>query len=243
MSVLDGARAWEPGPLLSPPYGVLRAVSIPTTPPSSEALARLLPEERAFADGLPPVRLSTWVAGRLALAAALAELGAPRTPLLATARDAPALPPGFVGSVSHKKQIAVALAAADAGAHVGVDVEEAKPLKVDISRRILTDTERAIVDALPAEARWRAVMARFSIKESIYKAVDPFVRRYVGFTEAEVDLGPPGERHAHAGEGRGAVRDRGGVDRDRGAPREHGARAPGLSASTGRGLRPGVITS
>ncbi len=29
-------------------------------------------------------------------------------------------------------------------------------------------------------------MLRFSIKESIYKALDPYVHRYVGFHEAEV---------------------------------------------------------
>ncbi len=47
------------------------------------------------------------------------------------------------------------------------------------------------MDALAPEARWRAVVTRFSIKEAMYKAVDPFVRRYVGFKEAEVELGPP----------------------------------------------------
>ncbi len=71
-------------------------------------------------------------------------------------------PPGFVGSVSHKARIAVALAAADEGAHVGVDVEEPPP-KVDIARRILTPAELADVDALPTEGRGRALMARFSI--------------------------------------------------------------------------------
>ena len=45
------------------------------------------------------------------------------------------------------------------------------------------------IDALPPELRWRGVVARFSIKESIYKAIDPFVQRYVGFKEAHVELG------------------------------------------------------
>ena len=31
------------------------------------------------------------------------------------------------------------------------------------------------------------MLATFSVKESIYKALDPFVRRYVGFTEVELD--------------------------------------------------------
>ncbi|MEZ4241894.1 MAG: 4'-phosphopantetheinyl transferase superfamily protein, partial [Myxococcota bacterium] len=35
--------------------------------------------------------------------------------------------------------------------------------------------------------RWIALLVRFSIKESIYKALDPYVSRYVGFHEAQVD--------------------------------------------------------
>jgi enterobactin synthetase component D len=187
--------SWQPRPIFDHPHGVIRAVTIPVAvppmPPPPEVLARLAPEERAFAAGLPPFRQLTWVAGRLALAAALAELGAPRTPLLATPRDAPAPPPGFVGSVSHKKRIAVALAAPDEGAHVGIDVEETAPQRYDISQKILTARELAAADARSPEERGRAVVAWFSIKESIYKAVDPFVQRYVGFKEAEVDLEPP----------------------------------------------------
>jgi enterobactin synthetase component D len=182
------ARAW-----LAHPYGVLRAVPIPDHPPPLEALARLLPEEQAFAAGLAPARLSTWVAGRLALAAALAELGAPRTPLLATPRGAPAVPAGFVGSISHKKRLAAAVAAPDEGACLGLDVEDAAPRAYDIAGRILRDVELAAVDALAPDARWRAVIVRFSIKEAIYKAVDPHVRRYVGFHEALVEPDPPGE--------------------------------------------------
>ncbi len=33
---------------------------------------------------------------------------------------------------------------------------------------------------------------RFSIKEAIYKAVDPFVRRYVAFTEVELEVADDG---------------------------------------------------
>lgn len=184
---------YQPYPLLDHPHGALRAVALDEGPPPPEALARLAPEERAFAAGLGPVRQATWVAGRLALAAALAEVGAPRAALLATARGAPAVPAGFVGSVSHKRQLAVALAAPDEGAGLGVDVEVAVAGRIDIARKVLTDAELRAVDALAAQDRWRGVVGRFSIKEAIYKAVDPFVRRYVGFKEAEVDLGPAGE--------------------------------------------------
>jgi 4'-phosphopantetheinyl transferase EntD len=182
---------WEPWDVFDPPRGIVRAVAIPEEAPPAFVIASLTPGERAFSAAFPPARHSTWVAGRLALASALSALGAPRASLLADARGAPLLPRGFVGSVSHKRQIAVALATVDEGARVGVDVEDLGPLRQDISRRVLTAAEHAAVDALLPEARWDAVKIRFSIKESIYKALDPFVQRYVGFKEAEIDLGPP----------------------------------------------------
>jgi 4'-phosphopantetheinyl transferase EntD len=43
-----------------------------------------------------------------------------------------------------------------------------------------------------ADARAREVLLRFSAKEAIYKALDPFVRRYVGFLEVEVTPRPDG---------------------------------------------------
>ncbi|MFT3775660.1 MAG: 4'-phosphopantetheinyl transferase superfamily protein [Minicystis sp.] len=181
---------YDPRPLFDHPYGALRVAGVTDDPPEPAAMARLLPEEHAFAAGLAPLRRGTWVAGRLALAAALAEVGAPRIPLLATPRGAPAVPPGFVGSVSHKRNVAIAVAAPDTGAGLGADIEELLPSKHDISRRILTPAELEALDALPPEERFRRVLVVFSIKESIYKAVDPFVRRYVGFKEAEVDPGP-----------------------------------------------------
>jgi enterobactin synthetase component D len=197
------APPWEPRAIPGHAHGVIRAVAIPEDAPSPEVLAQLVAEERAFAAGLSPALLRTWVAGRLALRAALAELDAPRTALLSTPRGAPVLPPGFVGSVSHKKRIALALAAPDEGAHVGIDVEDAAPPRVDIAAKVLTAVELLEVDALAPDARWRAVVTRFSIKESIYKAVDPFVQRYVGFKEAEVDLGPPAAARLSLAKGEG----------------------------------------
>jgi enterobactin synthetase component D len=180
---------WQPVPWIAHPWGAVWGVAIPEGPPPREVIARLHPEEQATASVLPPLRLPTWVAGRLALAAALEGLGAPRAPLGSTPRGAPEVPRGFVGSVSHKKGMAAALACVDEGACVGVDVEHAAPTRQDIARHVLRPEEAAIVDALPPALRWRGVVARFSIKESIYKALDPFVQRYVGFKEALVDLG------------------------------------------------------
>jgi 4'-phosphopantetheinyl transferase EntD len=129
--------------------------------------------------------------GRAALRAALAELGCAIDDAIARDdRGAPVVPAGFVGSIAHKPTRAIALAARAAadGARVGVDIERAVAPRQPIERRVLTERELAVIGA----GDRRAVTLRFAIKEAIYKAVDPFVRRYVGFTEVELDVGAPG---------------------------------------------------
>jgi len=78
------------------------------------------------------------------------------------------------------------MAARDDHGTLGVDLEEYGPPRPGIAARVLTPDEREAVDALPPERQWIAVLLRFSIKEAIYKALNPYLRRYVGFHEAAV---------------------------------------------------------
>jgi len=158
------------------------------------ALARLPLAEQQRAVELAPFRRREYIAGRTALHLALdaAATGiasdeltehADSAAILSDERGAPILPPGWVGSVSHKGAFAAALVTAAGDGHIGIDLERAQPSRHDIARRILTAREQA---ALPD--RELAVTLRFAIKEAIYKALDPYVRRYVGFTEVELDF-------------------------------------------------------
>jgi 4'-phosphopantetheinyl transferase EntD len=171
------------------PFGWLVGVALPA------AEDTLSSGERALAAAMAPVRRATWVGGRVALRAALEQVGGRAELIGATDRGAPALPDGFVGSISHKATIAVALAArAQGGAMVGVDVEieRERAGKIDITDRVLTARERAELAALPEAEKARAVLAAFATKEAIYKALDPWVRRYVGFLEVELLRGASG---------------------------------------------------
>jgi 4'-phosphopantetheinyl transferase EntD len=170
-------------------------LALPDDGAREEDLAGLHADEAAHARGLSPFRRLTWVGGRLALRAALRDLetggaAAPPGPILPTARGAPALGPGFVGSVSHKGTVAVALAAratsAGAGATLGVDVEIDRPPRADIARRVLTADERRRAEALDPDARARELLVFFSAKEAIYKALDPWVGRHVSFQEVAI---------------------------------------------------------
>lgn len=143
----------------------------------------LHPDEIARAEDFREIRRASFIAGRSALSVALAALGVSDRPSIGSdERGAPLLPPGFVGSVSHKGGRAVALVAPDDGFDLGVDVERASPPREGVARMVLTEVERMRVRD-PID-----VMAAFSLKESIYKAIDPRVRRYVGFHEASVIL-------------------------------------------------------
>jgi 4'-phosphopantetheinyl transferase EntD len=128
-------------------------------------------------------------------------------------RGAPVLPPAWAGSISHKEVlragdivgdatcergdvVAVALAGREPMARLGVDVEFDRVPTVDISSHVLTQDEDAALAEMETSARAREVALRFSAKEALYKAVDPFVRRYIGFKEVTVNPHPDGSADA-----------------------------------------------
>jgi enterobactin synthetase component D len=179
------------------PHGRCVGVRIPATIQRSslDALAR---EERAFLETLSPARRPTWLAGRIALHAALRDTELDVGPILATRRGAPDLPAGVTGSISHKRTLAVALAAPQlAGLCVGVDIEPVPTIppspsepgwdsRPDISSRVMTPEELSALAALPGGMRRREVILHFSIKEALYKAINPLIGRYVSFQEVSV---------------------------------------------------------
>src|ERR1019366_1602590 len=164
------------------------------------------PEEREAAAALGPVRRRGWVGGRVARREALTRIGKTAPPILADDRGAPRLPPGLAGSISHKDHVAVALVAIGEGGKVGVDVEVDRPRAHDIAAKVLRPEELAELGGMATEERARAVLLRFSAKEAVYKALDPYVNRYVGFLEIAVVLNEDGtgEVTPHLREGEGA---------------------------------------
>jgi 4'-phosphopantetheinyl transferase EntD len=171
---------------IATPHGTVVLLELGGDDELAAALAALPAPEREHAGRFSVIRLREHVTGRTALHVALGDLD---TPILADDRGAPLLPAGWVGSISHKGALAAALAAPAGDGWVGVDLERAVPPRMDIARRVLTAREQAAIAHLgEGPDRGRAVTLRFAIKEAIYKAIDPHLRRYVGFTEVELDL-------------------------------------------------------
>ena len=169
-------------------HGRCVGVRLPSVEADLDALAAevLAPEERNFASGLAPRRRRTWVGGRVAMHEAFARAGLATSPVLGDARGAPILPPGVTGSITHKETLAAALVAREPLARIGVDLELDLPRTTDITARVLAQDEAEELAGLDPRAREHEVLLRFSSKEAIYKALDPFVRRYVGFHEVSV---------------------------------------------------------
>lgn len=170
------------------PHGVLTAVHIPDSPdPVPDGVLATLPAaEMEHARGLRGYRQVQFVGGRIALRESCLVMGVRAGPVLSDERGAPRIPSGLVGSVSHKATVAVAMVAREGLGTLGVDVEDYGPPRLGIGPRVLTPAELAAIADHPDDRRWFGILVRFSLKESIYKALDPYVHRYVGFHEAEV---------------------------------------------------------
>jgi enterobactin synthetase component D len=74
--------------------------------------------------------------------------------------------------------------------HIGIDLERIVPGHSGIARYVLRPEERARLPAGDDPRRVEELLFAFSAKEAIYKALDPFLGRYVSFHEVAV------ERHA-----------------------------------------------
>ena len=169
-------------------HGVLTSVHIPDSPEPvpDTVLSQLASDEADLARQLRGYSQVQFVGGRIALRRACEQLGVRPPALLRDDRGAPVLPEGMVGSISHKRTLAVAMVASARGGSLGVDLEEYGPPRLGIEGHVLTESESKAVAPLPDPRKWTSILIRFSIKESIYKALDPYVRRYVGFHEAIV---------------------------------------------------------
>jgi 4'-phosphopantetheinyl transferase EntD len=160
------------------------------------ATTALHPQELELVETLPEARRTLFISGRVALRAAIDRVDrhATSAALLRNARGAPTIPRGLVGSISHKRRMAVAIVAPgstepQARTTIGIDIEERAHLRPgmrDIAPRILTNTElRMLPDS--GVSRNETVLLFFALKEAIYKAIDPYVERHVRFQEVEVE--------------------------------------------------------
>jgi 4'-phosphopantetheinyl transferase EntD len=124
-------------------------------------------------------------AARIAARGLLRELGGDASaPLRRLPSRAPEWPKGFLGSLSHDAEFALAaVARANTLAALGVDIEPAEPLPGDILEMVMSPWERrSIGDDL--------ILARliFCAKEAAYKAFNPLDGSALEFEDVEVRM-------------------------------------------------------
>ncbi|TLX46246.1 phosphopantetheinyl transferase [Pseudoalteromonas phenolica] len=133
-------------------------------------------------------RQAEYLAGRLCATQALTALNIDN-PIVHTADDrVPIWPAGTFGSITHTKGIAGAIAGLqDRATAVGIDVEKLMKdsQETKLQTHILRDDEKTQFHELGKQVT-HPLSVIFSAKESIYKALYPFVKKYFGFDKAKL---------------------------------------------------------
>lgn len=133
-------------------------------------------------------RRAEFFAGRLMAILGLETLGQNRCVIDIGEHRSPLWPDGFLGSITHSCDQAMAVVAPKGQwRYLGMDHEENIPLEVanNIADQLLTCADRALYQQLDIDFA-TFCSAVFSIKESLFKAVYPYIGQYIEFSDAKM---------------------------------------------------------
>ena len=133
-------------------------------------------------------RKAEYFCGRYLAALALRHYGVEHFDVLADDKRCPQWPAGFVGSISHTDNFAAcALAPSSELSALGIDCQAILcPAKAEkLWPKIIDRDEFNIIAASRFELNYGLSLC-FSAKESIYKALYPFIRKFFGFSAAKL---------------------------------------------------------
>jgi 4'-phosphopantetheinyl transferase EntD len=140
-------------------------------------------EVASFKNAIAEVRRRSGSA-RMIARSMLRRFGCPSLELPRTSSGAPRWPQGFVGSLSHDSEYAVAAVAPRGLVHsVGIDIEPSLPLPRELLDLVTNPAERIRLNGDLLSAR-----LLFSVKEAVFKATYPLDEQLLDFFDVEVDL-------------------------------------------------------
>lgn len=149
--------------------------------------------EHALVERAVAKRKHEFAAGRALAHALISRLGGADEPLLPGKGRAPAWPEGLVGSISHGAGLCVVAVAPQAQCSaLGLDVEDAAPLKQKLWRHVLREEERAELAGLSDDSAGRRAKLVFSAKECFYKALWPRLTRVLNFEDVRLTIADDG---------------------------------------------------
>jgi len=144
-------------------------------------------EARSIAQASPLARRAS-ASARIVARALLQRLGLPPAALPKGASSAILWPEGVTGALAHDAEIAVAAVGLMREVRgIGIDIEPAGPLGLDLDALVMTAAERQRTGNDPLQAK-----LVFVVKEAIYKALNPIDGRFLEYHDISVDL--PGQR-------------------------------------------------
>ncbi|MFE0454346.1 4'-phosphopantetheinyl transferase [Streptomyces sp. NPDC058914] len=150
----------------------------------------LYPEEEALVARAVAKRRREFTLVRACARRAMEKLGVPPQPVLPGERGAPQWPAGLTGSMTHCDGYgAAALVRTVDLASLGIDAEPHQPLPEGVLSAVALPTEAERLRRLAGdrpEVHWDRLL--FSAKESVYKAWFPLTRKWLDFSEADIDI-------------------------------------------------------
>ena len=161
-------------------------VAVRLTSSLESAIASLHPlEEQALGPRAVDRRRKVFAVGRAAARDALADFGVLAVAIPRAPGGEPLWPDGYVGSISHSHQVAIALVGRRCDyVGLGVDVEElARGPSPRAARLVCRPAEMDWVDV---ESGTERLARLFSAKEAVFKALYPIERVWLGFADAEL---------------------------------------------------------
>ncbi len=153
----------------------------------SDYTQQLFPEEHELISTAVSKRRNEFSTGRLCARQALSQLGIKPQALLKGTKREPLWPEGIKGSISHSSECGIAVVSCDVDLiSIGIDVELIEPISESVCDMICTQDE---IDALGNRSHdpiaWKLM---FSAKESIYKCLYPVVKKWIGFSDAQLQF-------------------------------------------------------
>ncbi len=154
----------------------------------------LYQKESFLTNKMSKKRLADFSSGRLSVKSALLELNIRNFPLLINSNRSPAWPNSVVGSISHSKNICIAAVNFNINSKaLGIDIETTNPLNTEVLPLICNQSEILHLNSLAKNGfgdSFTNAKIIFSIKESIFKCLNPHLGCWIDFKEMLITLNP-----------------------------------------------------
>lgn len=135
-----------------------------------------------------PTRRAEYLAGRIISKVALKQLNSPILQVGTGEHRSPTWPTGIVGSISHDDEHAICAVRSESDAKsVGVDIEPiiCESVIENIRTQIISEDEYKLIVSSTINHQV-AFTLFYSAKEALFKAIYPFVKRYLNFNSSKV---------------------------------------------------------